>query len=116
MSEVREEFLRMFPSYSFGGDITLIDREVGPDDDEYPLVLELKNRAWAQVDESFVREHHTEIGLLLPEAFAAFFPAWLCFAAESSDAEDELRDFVAYRLIRDSRIVKIWRMSQWLRS
>lgn len=95
---LRESIRRSFPDEFYKGTITgdddkLDDPEFGEEKD---LFAAMKGHKWSEVPIQLLLNQSSGYELLTDEAYRVFLAAWLMYALEGMDTENEVRNFLAY--------------------
>lgn len=94
---LRELIQRAFPAEVYKGKVMSVDGKWTPElDEEKELFDALHARRWTDLPEQLLTSQPDGYCLLTDGAFAAFFAAWMMVSLENIEAENEVRNFVAY--------------------
>ena len=95
---LRESIRQAFPIVAYSGKITNRDLELDDPslDEEKDLHDALKGKRWSDIPRELLLSLPDGYVLLSDAAFVSFLPAWLLYALENIDGENEVRNFVVY--------------------
>lgn len=98
IARLRETIEEAFPAEKYTGAITRYDPGPWAEelDEEKVLFETLKGKTWNEASPDFLQAYPDAYLLLTPDAYTAFIAAWLRYALERMEGENEVREFLIY--------------------
>jgi adenine-specific DNA methylase len=74
------------------------------------------NKNWKQITPEILQENYDKLPLFSPEAFHCFLPAYLIYAIDHIDEDDEVYDFCCYHFMlgKNDDSMNEWRKYRYL--
>jgi hypothetical protein len=98
--ELKASLRNAFPAIPFKGRVAEADGSEWTEelDDELALGEMLRGREWPSIPADFIDTHAADLPLLTPEAFVAFFPAWVVRSLDRIEMQDRVLEHTIYSL------------------